>query len=123
MNSTYFFTGITFLLIAAAFFIPSNSLTGHVVEESCGKLGCSELCDVGTNTCSDGMVCCPTNWESGVCEYSTRCEQVREYSMFQSLETYQDSVRTTPPPVQASWRSFFLPLGLVIIACIVLLRK
>jgi hypothetical protein len=124
MNHTYFFIGVLVLLIGAAFFIPTNGLTGNVVKESCGKLGCSELCDSnGPNTCSSGMVCCPTNWNTGVCDYESSCTKIQEYSIFQSLETYQDSVRTAPDAVHADWHSFFLPLALVIIACLVLLRS
>jgi hypothetical protein len=123
MNTTYFFVGLIVVLLGAAFFIPSNALTGRVTQESCGSIGCSELCDQdGPNTCSKDAVCCPTHWNTGVCDIETNCEKIREYSLYQSLETYQDSVRTTPSPVHADWQSFFLPMAAVILVCIVLVR-
>jgi hypothetical protein len=123
VNAGYFVIGLIAALIAAAVLIPSNTLTGHVVKEkSCGSLGCSELCDPdgpnsGDDACSGGTVCCATHWQAegksqGVCDYSTNCERIREYSLYQSLEQYQDSVREKPSEIDASWARFFLPLVL-----------
>lgn len=111
---------LIFFLIGIAYFVPQNGITGNAVaEKTCGKLGCTELCDAeAENTCSQkGTVCCPTHWESGVCDYSVNCEKIREYSLYQNLETYQDTVREAPEPVEATWRRFFFPLLLT--ACII----
>jgi hypothetical protein len=128
MKSEHLILGIVGLLLAAAFFLPSNSLTGHIVkDEGCGPLGCSELCDQTgqVSVCGDGYVCCPTNWETGVCDYRQNCEKIREYSLSQSLATYQDSVREAPAPVNADIRSFFIPLAitLAIIGYFVMQKK
>lgn len=106
-------------LVGLAVFLPGNPITGNAVLEetaTCGKLGCLELCEQGDfDSCSEsGAICCPTQWESGVCALETECEQIRQYSLYQSLETYQDTVRERPGPVQPDWQRFLLPLFLVI---------
>jgi hypothetical protein len=116
------------LLFGLSFLLPSNSLTGYVVQDgTCQGMGCLELCEQdapdGTPinpsvpACGEGLTCCRTHWASGVCEYPVNCETIREYSAYQAIETYQDSVREGPAPVMAS-TSFFLPI-LIIIGIIV----
>lgn len=128
MKSLYMILAMTVLLVGIAFFVPNNMLTGKVVQsDTCGKLGCLQMCDVNsagidttTNTdsvCGKGTVCCMTHWSSGVCDYETNCEKIREYSLFQTLETYQDSIRESPTPIEPSFSRFFLPL-IIIITCI-----
>lgn len=117
MNHWWMLGGMAVLLFALAIIIPSNHLTGNVVQEgTCKGLGCVELCEQGTDaaqsTCGSGLVCCPTQWESGVCDYDVNCGRIREYSLFQSLETYQDSVRERPQ--QFDMQRFILPLVLVL---------
>jgi hypothetical protein len=128
MNSVIYIIGLILLLAAAAIFVPTNNLTGNVIKEGpCGEYGCSELCDTDAqeSACSSGTVCCPTHWASGVCDYSVNCEKIREYSLYQTIEQYQDSVREKPTPVQADWQRFFLPLILTagIIIYFILQRK
>lgn len=110
MNSWWMIAGIATLLFAIAIFFPSNALTGNVVSEQCKGIGCVELCDAAAPVCSAGMTCCATQWGSGVCDYKANCGQIMEYSIYQSLETYQDSVREQPVYVRADWERFFLPL-------------
>lgn len=102
--------GVATMLFAIAILFPSNTLTGNVVSEQCKGIGCVELCDTAAPVCGTGMACCQTHWGSGVCDYETNCEQIREYSLYQSLETYQDSVREQPEYLHADWQRFFLPL-------------
>ena len=110
------FTGF---LVALSHFLPGNAITGNVIKddvETCGTLGCLELCDAGNGTCSqEGEVCCHTHWSSGVCDLAVNCETVRSYSLYQSLETYQDSVRERPGPVQVGWSGFWLPIAIVVL--------
>lgn len=112
------------VLLLLAIFLPSNTLTGNVIQDgTCKGLGCVELCD-SENTCTEGLSCCQTHWDSGVCDYDVNCEKIREYSLYQSLETYQDGVREAPAPIAADYR-FFIPLSmiLIIIAYFIYKRK
>jgi hypothetical protein len=112
------------ILILLAIFIPSNTLTGHIVQEgTCKGLGCVELCSEQM-TCGEGLTCCQTHWDSGVCDYETNCEVIRQYSLYQSLETYQDSVREKPSPITGD-TYFIIPLAIVllIIAYFIYQRK
>jgi hypothetical protein len=112
------------ILVLFAIFLPSNTLTGHIVQEgTCKGLGCVELC-TEQSSCGAGLSCCQTHWESGVCDYEMNCEKIREYSLYQSLETYQDGVREQPSPVAAD-SHFIIPLAivLVIIAYFIYKRK
>ncbi|MDD9954248.1 MAG: hypothetical protein OXR66_08000 [Candidatus Woesearchaeota archaeon] len=100
---------LTMLLVTVTVLslIPGNRLTGNVVAETCEEAGCLELCD---STCADeSMVCCQTNWASGVCAYERSCEEIYEYSLYQSLEVYQDTIRT-PHDFYPSWKRFWVPL-------------
>ncbi len=122
MKSAYMILGIIALLVGVTLFLPNNMLTGKVIQSNtCGKLGCVQLCDVAdaTPVCEKGTVCCLTHWNSGVCDYDTNCEKIREYSLFQTLEVYQDSIRESPAPIDPSFSRFFLPL-IIIITCICL---
>ena len=107
---------ITLVLFGTALLLPSNDLTGFVAQEpSCGALGCSELCDVGSASCSQsGMVCCATAWGTGVCDYEQDCAIVNEYSQRMSLTQYQDTVREEPSPVSSDWARFLVPLVVVL---------
>lgn len=113
MRGIVFICALVLLLIGLAVFLPSNSLTGNTIHsQTCGELGCVELCDYdAANTCSaEGTACCFTHWESGVCDYEFNCERIREYSLHQSLEAYQDSIRERPAPVDTGFSRFLLPL-------------
>ena len=113
MRAAWVVLGLAILLVGLAIVFPSNTLTGRVIQDGpCKGLGCVELCDQGNSTCHDGTVCCPTHWNSGVCDYAVNCEKIREYSLYQTIETYQDSVREQPAPVDTGWSRFFLPLVL-----------
>lgn len=104
---------LALFLVGLAMFLPGNAITGNVVQDrTCGELGCLELCDYDAgNACSaEGTTCCYTHWDAGVCDYAFNCETVREYSLHQSLEAYQDSVRERPAPVDMGFRRFLLPL-------------
>lgn len=98
------------VLIGLAAFIPSNGLTGYVVQEpTCDDGSCLELCD--TDTCTmEGAVCCQTLWSSGVCDLPSNCQRVFEYSERQSLEVYQDTFRDNPDVVQ-NWSRFLVPIA------------
>ena len=116
IDGVVLFCLLILLLIGLGVFLPSNTLTGNTVRddvESCGTLGCSELCDPAAeeNTCGGGTTCCPTQWETGVCDYD--CATVLEYSKQMSLAAYQDSVREQPSPVDPGWR-FWLPILVVL---------
>jgi hypothetical protein len=115
MNAFWAVIGFIVVLIGAAIFVPQNSLTGHIVQEgTCKGLGCLELCDQEMeNACSEGLTCCSTQWSTGVCDYEVNCEQIREYSLYQTLETYQDSVREQPAPIEMNAK-FFVVLASVI---------
>lgn len=115
-RSTAFFIGGMFVLVLAlGVFLPGNTVTGNTVKDTCS--GCLELCEQGGSCTQKGMTCCFTHWESGVCSYESDCERIREYSLYQTLEVYQDTIREQAPAVQASWARFFFPLILTI-ACI-----
>lgn len=108
------------VLVSITYFVPNNAITGNAVaEKTCGRLGCTELCEPDMeNTCSQkDTVCCSTHWDTGVCDYAVNCEKIREYSVYQNLETYQDTVREMPESVEATWQRFFFPLLLT--ACII----
>ena len=127
MNAAWLLLGMTVLLVGVAVMLPQNGLTGHIVQEgTCKELGCVELCDQDMeNTCTDDTVCCPTHWNSGVCDYQVNCEQIREYSLYQTLETYQDGVREQPSSIDTRWNRFMIPLlvTLVIIGYFVAKRR
>lgn len=125
MNATWLILGMTILLIGIAVLVPHNSLTGRVVQEgTCKGLGCVELCEQ-SNTCGSGTVCCSTHWSTGVCDYEVNCEKIREYSLYQTLETYQDGVREQPSPVDPSVSRFIIPLiaTVIIIGYFVIKRR
>jgi len=108
--------GLTVLfLIGLGIFFPSNAITGNVVldnAETCGTLGCVELCDTDA-ACSNGEVCCTTNWNTGVCDLEASCNKILEYSQYQSLEAYQDSTREQPSPIGITYSGFWMPLIVV----------
>ena len=109
------------LIIGLAALFPGQMITGNVISDedvSCGELGCFELCDDACST--DGMVCCTTHWDSGICEYPQNCELLRQRSLYQTLETYQDSVREQPRHVtsQGAFFSTILAVLLVIIGIV-----
>jgi hypothetical protein len=110
------------LLIALSVWIPQNALTGKVVQDPCADGTCLELCELDGGTCSrEGTVCCFTHWETGVCDYSANCERVREYSLFQPLELYRDTIQNPPPP-ERDWGRFLFPL-LLTVACVAFLVR
>jgi hypothetical protein len=116
MRPIHVIAAMAVLLVGLAIFMPTNTLTGNVIVEGpCQGLGCVELCDVGADVCAKGLSCCPTQWETGVCDYSTNCERIREYSLYQTLETYQDGVREKPAPVQLDFQRFVVPLAIITI--------
>ncbi len=133
IGGALFIAALLVLLFATAALLPRNSLTGTApAQESCKGGGCLELCDqhAGANAsaqCSDReMTCCPTGWASGVCAYGPECASVLDYSRYQSLEVYADTVREREPEVQADWRRFFLPMLAVVLAlrlCVWMWRK
>jgi hypothetical protein len=114
LDRFWVFLGFAVFLVSAAYFLPSNTITGNAVKEPvCDGFNCLQLCDQDNPqpaACSEDMVCCRTHWASGVCSYESRCERLREYSLYQSIELYDDTVRGNPPRVVADWRSFILPL-------------
>lgn len=113
MNSGWLLLGAGLLLIGLAILVPSNTLTGHIVQSnSCKGIGCVELCDIDAPACGEGLSCCPTQWNTGVCDYEVNCEKIREYSLYQSLEMYQDSVREQPAQIDTS--RFIIPLLLTL---------
>lgn len=122
MKHSHFFIGVIGLLFALALLIPSNTLTGHIIKEgTCKELGCVEMCDYDQiaktqqNTCKDeGTVCCFTHWNTGVCDYDVNCEKIREYSLYQSLDQYKETVSERPAPIDLSFKRFFLPMILVL---------
>jgi hypothetical protein len=125
MRTVYALLALVVLLIGLSFLLPSNTLTGRIITEPpCSGVGCVQLCDVGAeDACSREYVCCPTHWQSGVCDYSFNCEKIREYSLYQSLETYQDSVREQPASVQPDIERFFLPLvGIIVVIAFVIFK-
>jgi hypothetical protein len=122
MKTVYVIVGMVAMLLGLTFLLPSNTLTGKIVtEKPCDGLGCLQLCDQATtdaypiDSCGKDLVCCPTHWETGVCDYDFNCEKIREYSLYQTLETYQDSVREQPSEVQPSFERFFLPLIIILV--------
>jgi|GEM_PF-5690059 len=114
---------VVLILVGAAVFIPSNTLTGHIIKEgTCKEMGCVELCDVGietvpegSTTCEDkGTVCCFTHWDTGVCDYETNCETIREYSLYQSIEQYRNTVEERPAVIDPRLGNFFFPLVVIL---------
>ena len=69
--------------------------------------------DVAQSSCGEEFVCCRTFWQSGVCDYEFNCEKIQSYSLTQSLEEHQESIRENPELV-ADMRSFFIPLTITI---------
>ncbi len=135
MKMAYMFVIMLTFLFGLAIFFPHNGITGKVItpnEANCGPLGCVKLCeqdsttvviDVPQNVCKKDMICCKTHWESGVCDYSFNCEKVRQYSLYQSLETYKSTVIEQPAPVQPTFEKFYLPLIVIIaLICIVIFK-
>jgi hypothetical protein len=124
VNAWWLLGGILLVLVLAALLFPSNSLTGNIIREPpCDGVGCVELCEVGASACERGTTCCYTHWDTGVCDYPGNCERIREYSLYQTLPTYIDSVRQEPRDVTLSWGRFFLPLMLILGLTIYLIRK
>lgn len=109
ISTAVFILGLAVLLIGLAMFLPDNEITGKVVD--CPD--CVALCE-SDDQCVGGRVCCGTHWDSGVCGYANECEDVREYSLYQSLDLYEDTVRNKPPAVFAGWGPFFLPMLIVL---------
>ena len=109
--SGVFIGGLFLLFLAIAVFVPGNGITGRVVEPQCAGGECLSLCDTDAD-CTQG-VCCTTRWESGVCSLPSECGKLLEYSMYQSLETYSDTVRD-PPSAFGDWSRFVLPLLLTV---------
>lgn len=99
-------------LVGLATFLPQNSITGFVVGDC---PGCGALCD-DTNECSDGLICCPTQWETGICHEPRSCAAMAQLSETQTLEEY-----TTPETPRSlknvAWKNFGMPL-LAIFVCV-----
>lgn len=145
MKAAYMFAAMAALLICLAMFVPHNSLTGKVVkDDTCGPLGCVQLCEqnavtssaanqqavanddslnLSNTACKKDMVCCETHWSSGICDYSFNCEKVRQYSLVQTLDVYKDTVKEQPAPIQPGFDNFYLPLIVIVtIICIVIFK-
>lgn len=120
MRPALLISSLAVLLLGAALFLPGNTLTGDAIG-TCGEIGCTELCDTKDQCTSSGQTCCFTHWESGVCDLATNCETIREYSLYQSIETYQDTVREQPSPLDPGL--FVIPLLVVAGALWFVLRQ
>lgn len=137
MKPVYLLIAFIVMLIGLGVLFPTNSLTGNVVQDDvCGAVGCLQLCEQDAldaptaaadgairpaegSSCGRGTVCCPTHWSSGVCDLPTNCEAIRQYSLYQTVETYQDSVRERPASILPDFQRFFLPLGAIITLIVV----
>ena len=129
-NDTWFYLALVALvLIGAGLLLPGNRLTGNAIlkEPACGRLGCSELCTPGEETCAAGMTCCPTVWETnrepiGLCDYPENCAMIADYPG--SLEEYVTYRQEEPLAIRnIAWQTFWLPLAVVGVVFFVLLRK
>lgn len=118
-----FYLGITFLLIVGVtILLPNNPVTGNVALEtdSCGKLGCSQLCDTSED-CGIGATCCPTAWaEGGLCDYAENCPVIAEFSARGgTLEEYTLARGESPQAIRnIGFRTFWLPMLVVAAVCI-----
>ncbi|HIH24137.1 TPA: hypothetical protein HA251_03830 [Candidatus Woesearchaeota archaeon] len=140
---------IVMLIGLGALFPTNSLTGNVVQDDVCGDIGCLQLCDqdipdglaaqdevrdaqpandgtlgdtirpVQGSSCERGTVCCPTHWSSGVCDIASNCEAIRQYSLYQTVETYQDSVRERPASILPDFRRFFLPLGAIIMLIVV----
>ena len=122
MKSHFFYAGLFVItLVGLALFVPSNYLTGLSVE-SCD--GCGLLCE-NNNECSQGLECCQTNWDLGVCHHESACLSVAELSKESTLEEYKNPER--PKAINnIAWQTFGVPLLVVmstVIVAIYLTRK
>lgn len=104
MKTPLFFAGLFVLLLGLAFFLPGNPITGEAVEP-CPD--CLDFCE-NDGQCGRGQTCCATAWETGVCGYD--CKTLGEYSEYQDVETYKDTLRGMPPEIHPGWKLFFLPM-------------
>lgn len=111
MKSHSFYIGLfVFFLLALAFFIPNNMITGLSIQ-SCE--GCGLLCD-NDNECSSGLSCCETLWELGVCHYDSSCPALYDRSKQQSMESFVNPER--PRAINnIAWETFGIPLLVVIL--------
>lgn len=117
-----FYSGLfVVILIAAAFLAPNNSITGNVVREDCGTLGCSELCEVPADSCEGGYVCCPTFWENGkvgLCDYAENCAVISAFSSEMDMEEYIAVREEGPLSVKDfGMKNFWLPLLVTLTIC------
>jgi len=108
-------------MVGMAVLLPGNPVTGTAVldTESCGKLGCMQLCD-DTSECESGMVCCLTTWEDGLCDYAENCPVLAEYAAKGgSLEEYQMLREESPQAIRnIGFKTFWLPMLVVAAICI-----
>ncbi len=118
LSMIIFIGAFIFFLVGLNHYMPDNAITGNVIRDdvgTCDGLGCFELCDYDSDTCQmPGETCCFTHWESGICDIPSSCDKIREYSLYQTLETYQDSVRERPAPISTEWKGFWIPIILVL---------
>ena len=75
------------------------------------------------DSCGKGMTCCFTHWESGVCSYAERCEQIREYSLYSTLDTYHQTIVERPAPIHADNALVLVGVILVVLAAIYFVRR
>jgi hypothetical protein len=112
MNDHAFYFGLMVVaIVGLATFAPENTITGFTIGEcpDCGKL-CSD-----SRECN-GLICCPTAWESGVCHKSESCPAIAELSSRQSYEEYVNP--QTPQSLEnVAWKTFGFPV-LVILALV-----
>ncbi len=117
MKAHMFYLAILIItLVGLAIFLPQNMITSYSTCE-----GCNELCNE-TTQCNEGLVCCPSSWESGVCQKSNSCAAIEDIS---SRQSYKEFSQPEPPFAikNIAWKTFFLPLLLVGIVIFAFRRK
>lgn len=117
MKAQIFYLVLLVIVLAGlALFVPQNMITGYSVCK-----GCAELCSE-TSECGEGLICCPTAWESGVCHEAGNCAAMAEISMQTDYEEY----RNPEPPLaikNIAWKTFYLPLLAVLALVVFAIRR